>query len=457
MRGRRLRIRHRLPHARRLDSSGFSGVAERTSRLGYARQIAERSFDIVTPIVLATATFVVHPLGTVLRQPFWLDEAWVASVARAPLRQWLDLSSSSPLGWQFVVRLFTFGHGESARLVTLAFAAGAVAVAYLAVRQLPWPSRVSARGAALATSVTVLVAPVSLFRNDLKQYNADTFVAILLVMLAWRVEAQRSRRALIVFAVATVVVLPFSSIAPFVALPLFGGLLAGAFIAGSRKYAIETLTIGAVALGADALYFAVVVLPHDNSALRAFWRSRYLSGSSLHVVNTASHSFHALSPLFGMPSLFLGLLVIAGCATLVCLRRPAVAIAIALLWTEMFILGIARRYPFLDARTSTFLLETSLLVATVGFAGVVIAAARASRVLAVVIVVGATLGYGHSVAPAIRCRSIPFEDARTMTDYVSRSRRPGDTIVVSFGASYSFAYYLRHARVHYVPTKAQAN
>ncbi|MCW2930204.1 MAG: hypothetical protein JWM19_1166 [Actinomycetia bacterium] len=56
-----------------------------------------------------------------LRQPYWLDEAWVADSVRAPLSQVPRLASSTPLGWTLLLRLVPFGGPERQRLVPLAF------------------------------------------------------------------------------------------------------------------------------------------------------------------------------------------------------------------------------------------------------------------------------------------------------------------------------------------------
>ena len=50
--------------------------------------------------------------------------------------------------------------------------------------------------------------------------------------------------------------------------------------------------------------------------------------------------------------------------------RPATAVALAILWPEMVVISSLRLYPFLDARTSTFLFAVTAVVAAIGVAGV---------------------------------------------------------------------------------------
>ena len=85
--------------------------------------------DVLIVTALALATFVVHPVAYVLHHPYWSDEAWVAVLSKAPLGQWLSLSSSTPLGWLLLVRLVPAGR-DGLRLVPLVFAAATVVMAF---------------------------------------------------------------------------------------------------------------------------------------------------------------------------------------------------------------------------------------------------------------------------------------------------------------------------------------
>jgi len=71
------------------------------------------------------------PMAVVARRPgylfshaFWLDEGWVADSLRAPLHQLRLLTSSTPIGWTFLLRLVPhLGPPERLRVLPLAFGA----------------------------------------------------------------------------------------------------------------------------------------------------------------------------------------------------------------------------------------------------------------------------------------------------------------------------------------------
>ena len=42
-------------------------------------------YDTAIVTAVAIATIFVHPVRTMLRHPYWFDEAWVAALTRAPL------------------------------------------------------------------------------------------------------------------------------------------------------------------------------------------------------------------------------------------------------------------------------------------------------------------------------------------------------------------------------------
>src|SRR3954447_23417349 len=152
-----------------------------------------RALDAAVATALGLLVLVVHDVGYLLRQPYWLDESWVAFSTKAPWRDLPLVSASSPLGWTVLLRVVPLGGPERQRLVPLAFAGLAGAVAYLllrsvGVRRLP---------AALAGGGTVLLAPALLARADLKQYTADAAVFLLLLLLLCRLEAHWSHRRLL--------------------------------------------------------------------------------------------------------------------------------------------------------------------------------------------------------------------------------------------------------------------
>src|SRR5439155_7144788 len=185
-------------------------------------------------------------------------------------------------------------------------------------------------------------------------------------------------------------------------------------------------------------------------SLREFWKGHYLSPVPTQAASSTLYGLHALSPVLAMPAVLLVGLGVVGCGVLVRLGRPASALTIPVLWVEMAVVAVAKRYPFLDERTSHFLLIVSLTTATIGFVGVLAALASRTPVLAASVVLVATAGYVYGAAPYIRDRSIKNEDVRSQVDYIAHHRQAGDVIVVNFPGSYGFSYYWSGGRTDYI-------
>ena len=125
------------------------------------------------------------------------------------------------------------------------------------------------------------------------------------------------------------------------------------------------------------------------------------------------------------------------------------------MWLEMAIIGRLERYPFLDLRTSQFLLVSSVFVVALGAVGVVLAVgrvvsmvARPLGVVAAVVVGGAlAVSYGIGFVPHLRTLNIPGEDVRTETQAVAAHLRPGDVLLINQSANFGSSYYWPHAKV----------
>ena len=214
-----------------------------------------------------------------------------------------------------------------------------------------------------------MLAPLSLRRNDLKQYTCDAFCALgLLAIGAWAERAPRRSR-LLWLAGAAIIAVPFSSTSAFVSVAMFAGLLAAALVARNLRRAVEVVAAGAIAAVGLGAYLGLVVVPTLNPRLKAYWTTQYLSGSPLHAVPETWDRLARFTTELAMPLPVFILLFLAGIAVLVKLRAHALAVAVPFLWIEMAVLGRLRRYPYLDLRTSHFLFVVSLVVVAIGAVG----------------------------------------------------------------------------------------
>ena len=252
-------------------------------------------------------------------------------------------------------------------------------------------------------------------------------------------------------AVVSVLTLPFSSTSLFVIVAVFAGLLVSALIDRMRQRAIEIVVVGAATGAVLAGYFVAVVAPNLNPKLRAYWASFYLRGSPFHIIGSVWSRLWALNPYFAMPAPVFILLGAIGLAMLVRLRARAAAIAMPILWLEMLVMGRLQRYPFLDLRTSNFLLISSLVVAVLGAIGIVgfvrrlpiVTSVAASVVVVLIFAVLFTVGFfGY-----LDRLHLPAEDVRSEVLAVAGLRRPNDVILVDQAANFGFAYYWPHGHV----------
>lgn len=422
------------------DATASNEPADTATEIPEERRPRWDRFDTGLVLLAALGTVFVHPVHAMLSHSYWLDEAWVAILLRVPWSRVPSVGLTTPLGFAALLRLVPGSGLQRARLVVLMFSVLSVVMAYVFTRALAWPSAWRARVAAVAAALVVMLAPLSLGRNDLKQYTCDAFCALVVLTVAVVVDRPPVRPVWWLTAGA-LVVLPFSSTSAFVTVAAFAGLLGAALLARNGRRAIEVLICGGITGVVIASYYAAVVIPHTNAQLRHYWDGYYLQGSPLHVLRVAWHRVFALSHSFGIPALLVIGLVLVGLVALARLRAYAIVIAIIVLWIEMAAIGRARLYPFLDLRTSHFLLVTTLVIAAIGAAAIVDLAYRWWRPLgAIVAVVGLVFLVG-STHHKIDKLGIPEEPAREQAAYVAANRTPNDVVLVNFPGSYGFAYY----------------
>ncbi len=402
--------------------------------------------DVMLAGILASATLIVHDVGYLFREPFWNDEAWVAISTKLPLHDLPRIAASTPVGWSFLLRLVVVGGDQRLRVIPLLFGALAVAAAYGYVRSLPWPGVFLARAAAVLAGVATLATPSALVRNDLKQYTADAFVTVMILWLVSRLESHWSRRRLLILGVAVTAGFLFSAVAPFVGAASFAGVLLTALLRRNRLRAIEAAVVGATAGVVLLILFLALYRPGIPPGLSDYWANFYLpvgqgwgaSGRFLLDGGTQMASYLGMGPL-----LLAALLVVAGVATLIRLRRWAVALVVPVLVVEMITASAVRQYPLFDLRTSHFLTTAFAVTAAVGVAGLAELAGRVHRYLAAAVVALAVTLFlvQPGVRSEFRSKSIPVEDVRAPTRYIAAHRKPTDVIVMNMNSNWGFAYY----------------
>jgi len=397
--------------------------------------------EVAVAVAIAACVFVVHDVPYLLRAPYWVDEAWVAASTRVPIGHLLKVTSVSPIGWTFLLRLVPGSGSQDQRLVPLLFAAATVLAAFAfgrSLRLIPIVTGIFAGGAAL-------LVPAMLVRDDLKEYTADAFVALLGLALVSQLEATWSRRRLVTLGGVFVVCALISHVTLLVAAAALPCVCASRLARRRKGEFIEA----AVVTAATGALLLIIYLALDGGtrtqALKKYWSAYYIPHglhSSLTYINGRLNS---LLPYFGIHhrSLLIGF-VLLGLVVLASQGRWAAAAFLPALTGEVVVLSAMHRYPLLDERTSTFLIVTSVVIAAVGVVGVAAWLARRVTwvVAAALLAIMATL-YIHTALPNVRGHLIPFEDVRAQEAYVAAHARPGDVVLVNWGSNWGYAYYAR--------------
>ena len=431
--------------------------------------MASSRVEGLVAVGLAALAVAVRDPGYLLSRSFWLDEGWVVDSVRAPLHQLELLTSSTPIGWTLLLRLVPpVGGPERYRLLPLAFAALTALAAWRLGRLLPLGR--SERGVGrherrppawapwlygLTCGVAGAASVAVLDHTWLKQYTAEAFVAVGLVLLLARVERAWSWPTLAAFAGAGVAGFLVSNTAPLVSAAGLGGLWLTTLAARrwSRLPALAATTVG-VGL-ADLLIYRALADNGGTQAMRRYWRLRYLSLDD-GVGDVAALVWRRLTAELGSlgwgPWWLALALIGVGLVALWRAGLPAVALAVPAVAAELVVLGFAGLYPFLERRMAIFYAALLTVVAAAGLAALAHLALRhrATVPVAVAGVVVAALALGPGWVRAGR-GDIPGESVKHQVADVLAQRRPGDAVLVTFAASFSFAYYWPD-RPPFVPT-----
>jgi hypothetical protein len=416
-------------------------VARVAPRRSVARTLLLGAEPVVLVALLALAVVARRP-HYLLTHSFWLDEGWVVDSVRAPLSQLRLLTSSTPIGWTLLLRAVPPVAGpERYRLLPLAFGVAIVPLAWMVARRL---GRWGTVRAAVAAATAALV-PASLARHDLKQYSAEGFVAVGVVLLVAWVEEGWSRRRLALLALLGGVSILIANIAPLVVL---GGLLALVLTAAARRewrHAGEASVAGVAVGGLHLVVYLAIAGAGDNPAMRRWWLSDYihLDHGLSPAVRFVCDRVVAMLTTVGLGPWWLVLALIAvGVRSLARAGRPSAALLLPLLALELVVAAAAQRYPFLEARTSLFVAVLAAVYAALGLGALI--AELLARAWTVPFAVGVAVGAAALLIPAsadAARQPMPSANVREQIAVVWAHWRAGDAIVVNSAGTFPFAYY----------------
>ena len=377
-----------------------------------------------------------------LSHSFWLDEGWVVDSVRAPLGQLKLLASSTPIGWTLLLRVVPpFGGPERYRLLPLAFAALTAVSAWRLGRKVGSSPRLHGilAGTAAAGSSAVLA------HTWLKQYSAEAFVAVTLCLLLARVERTWSPRSLATYVAVAAGCFLISNTTPVVAASGLGALWLLTLV-GRRWSRVAALATASAVLGlTHGVIYQLFARSGNNRLLHEYWRDWYIASDHgpWAAISTTADRFAALLGRLGWgPWWFALALILAGLVALWRAGLPAVAVTQPIVLVVLVVAGVLEIFPFMETRTSIFFAAVLTVMVAIGLASIAGLALRYHA--GVLITVASIVIVGWLVVPGWISSgrgNIPGESVRDQVAYVVDHRRPGDLVLVTFGASFSFAYY----------------
>ena len=403
--------------------------------------IATRPYliDICLAVAVGLAVLLVHDVPYMLHHSLWVDEGWVADSVRAKITLVPSMTSSTPLGWSLLLRLVPFGGPQRLRLVPLGFTMLAAAAGYLFGREL----RLTRFATGILTGAAVLLAPSMLLRDDLKQYTAEAFGCLVLWVLVARVENEWRRRRLIAIAAVGSVGMLFANTVIFVGVAAMAALALECLVRRDYRRLLEIAAASAGMLIVGLVIYKVVIHPGSRLTDAPMPSSHYMPISNPSAAaHFLSRQLRSLVPYMGFNDLIIDVvLVLAGIAALIWLRRYALAAMFPIMLALVLLASAAHKYPFGNARTSTFWLVAVPVLMAVAVAAGAHLAGRIDRRAPLLVAALALAVWVPATYSDIRAHSIPNEDVHSEITYLEAHFRHPDVVIVSYGASFGFAYY----------------
>jgi hypothetical protein len=412
-------------------------------------------------------------VGRVGERPFWADEAWVANAATqlgygALLRQ-TDL----PMPPVFAASVKFLGNLVSPaelgmRLPAILCGIACVPLCYLIARTLRVPQTVALAAMSLGASGHMLVR----WSREVKQYQIEAFLSLLLAWLVFRIRSQPAGRVRwlewsgVILACLVGPWIGYGTVFP--ATVLLGILIVFCRGANDRR---ESLIVGlagmaVLAVSTGAVLQLVAAAQGSHPALIEFTASRWLIDPRVAMdwlwaaYYTCASTAVVLFPAdweLGMPmverAMWFGLIAAGVWAVAVIGvwswpgrgRREMVCWLIGP-WVLLLIAGVAQRYPFAQPRMMAFCAGPITIAFAAGLVRIV-------RGCSLVVLKrggpGMLLGAALTLVPAVYMINVPmrhsystYHDFPTVIDVLKREHSAGELVVVTHMAAPSVRYYV---------------
>lgn len=365
----------------------------------------------------------------------WLDDAWVAVLARGSLGDLLAHGSTSPPIFNLLVALsiWTLPDIElAAQLVP--FLSGLLAIAATA-----WAAFLLTRSAPCALFAAVVYAcdPFAIeYAARVKQYSSDALVCVLELGAFHMLLDRFTRRRLWAFAGLVTVGLFLSTLSVFVAAVLVPVALLTLYRRQehSQVPTRELVAVGAVTLVAALVLYAVFLRGIDSAATARHWAGGYLPADGFLPAVGGLMGFWADRLLGGAsPNLGAGrvgvpgaewigaVLLLCGAAHLWLSGLRAHLVAAAAIPTLMVVASVAERLPLGSGRVELFFMP---LLACACACGVALALRLRNRRVQGFFL-GLALVFAFVALPSRRTVRYPVQDAAPVVAAIAKEWKPG--------------------------------
>lgn len=380
-----------------------------------------------------------HLTGPTFHSPYWLDEAYVALSTRYPISDLHVMSSNTPIG--FLLLLKAAPGADNLRAIPLIFLVLTVIGGYWFGFSAYGSQGSKAIKAGSLVALCLIFAPFLIGPLELKQYTAEAFTAILVLLFCLKIDADFSIRKVCALGCTIVALMTISHTVVFIGLAALLAIILNLLLkkVPSRRDLMLTCGISILTLGACLLYYILVDRQGRTADLVHWWTAFFptVRGLPEYLVE----SLRYLSPFHNSVwALLLSVLFGLGIFKLWRLDRKITVTSIFIVICMAVVAGVMKVFPLLDQRTSTYLLTIITMTIALGTLHFIelssdLLGHHVEYILwpaVVIFVVIASL-------PAMTI--YPLEDTRDTTRYVESHFKQGDTVITSPGAGYGFSFY----------------
>jgi hypothetical protein len=384
-----------------------------------------------------TALSVVLRLNALGPSSLWIDDAWATLVIKAHTVHDVLLVAVTAPGFAVLLKgwLALVGFSElKAQLLPFIVGVATPPLLYIVLRR----GGVGRLGAALGALVLVASVVHMTYSTRVKEYTLDGFVAVVVLTAAWwLIRSVENSRRWWVYTFTCLVAIALAS--PAIVLVASSTGVALALLARESRHSLRiALAPTAVMASFAALWWWLLLRPHVNEALKAYWSGYYVPhnrGLGRAAFVAARDVKDVAAGGVPLPAVIAALAVAAAVATLLFFRRFAPALLFVITPLALALaLAAGQAAPLGTGRTDLYLypgLAMAIALAVDEFYK------RSPRLTA--------LGAGLVVAAVVitfnPVTPYPPRDLRPLVAQLEHRASPSDTILIRPDDDYAFALY----------------